>query len=46
MDVGRGKRMNETKAEVDRILDKISASGYESLTRKEKEVLLRESESD
>jgi membrane associated rhomboid family serine protease len=43
MDVeGRAPAQTE-ESDVDRILDKISASGYDSLTKREKEILLRES---
>ncbi|MDA1029623.1 MAG: rhomboid family intramembrane serine protease [Bacteroidetes bacterium] len=35
---------SDGETNVDRILDKISTSGYESLTRREKEILLSESE--
>jgi membrane associated rhomboid family serine protease len=41
--------LNESRArqlETDRILDKISVSGYDSLTRKEKEFLFRQSKND
>ena len=40
------KRKHVNQEEVDRILDKISRSGYESLTREEKEILFRMSAND
>jgi membrane associated rhomboid family serine protease len=36
------RRKNENQQEVDRILDKISKGGYESLTKKEKETLFNQ----
>ena len=37
------KRKKEEQIEIDRILDKIAKSGYESLTKQEKELLFRQS---
>ncbi|MCS6967672.1 MAG: rhomboid family intramembrane serine protease [Cytophagales bacterium] len=42
----RGERAIPSQEEIDRILDKISASGYESLTKEEKQTLFRYSESE
>lgn len=36
------RQKNEDQQEIDRILDKISKGGYESLTRKEKEILFHQ----
>jgi membrane associated rhomboid family serine protease len=36
-------RKKEEQAEIDRILDKIAKSGYDSLTKQEKEILFRQS---
>lgn len=43
MDVAAPASDSSDESDVDRILDKISASGYDSLSKKEKENLLRES---
>ncbi len=39
------KRKNDEQAEIDRILDKIAKSGYESLTKEEKDLLFKQSKS-
>lgn len=44
MKVSPRSSTSDGETNVDRILDKISSSGYESLTRREKEILLSESE--
>ena len=38
------ERKSEMQQEIDRILDKISKSGYESLSSKEKETLFKASD--
>ncbi len=43
MDVSARHVEESEDSNIDRILDKISASGYDSLSRKEKEILLKES---
>jgi len=43
MDVKSRSKETNDESSVDHILDKISASGYDSLTKQEKEILLRES---
>ncbi len=40
-DLEYNKRKKEEQKEIDRILDKIASSGYESLNKKEKEILFR-----
>ena len=42
-DIEYKKRKNEEQKEIDRILEKISKSGYEALTKEEKEILFRSS---
>ena len=42
-DYENGSRKKEEQAEIDSILDKISRSGYDSLSKKEKEILFRAS---
>ncbi|QKJ31735.1 rhomboid family intramembrane serine protease [Mucilaginibacter mali] len=43
---GAGKTIQPSQAEIDRILDKISVSGKDSLSKQEKETLLRASKND
>jgi len=42
-DYDYNKRKKEEQVEIDRILDKIAKSGYDSLTKQEKEILFRQS---
>jgi membrane associated rhomboid family serine protease len=42
-DYDYNKRKKEEQDEIDRILDKIAKSGYDSLTKQEKEILFRQS---
>ena len=42
-DMDYNRRKNAEQAEIDRILDKIAKSGYDSLTGKEKEILFKQS---
>lgn len=42
-DIEYNKRKKQEQKQIDEILDKISTSGYESLTKKEKELLFRKS---
>jgi membrane associated rhomboid family serine protease len=44
-DLDYNKRKKDEQAEIDRILDKIAKSGYDSLTKEEKELLFRQSRS-
>jgi len=39
------RRKKDEQAAIDRILDKIAKSGYDSLTKEEKEILFRQSQS-
>lgn len=45
-DMDYNARKKEQQEEIDRILDKISKSGYDSLTKREKEFLFRMSDND
>jgi membrane associated rhomboid family serine protease len=42
-DMAYNRRKKEEQAEIDRILDKIAKSGYDSLSSKEKEILFKQS---
>jgi membrane associated rhomboid family serine protease len=44
-DIDYNKRKKDEQTEIDRILDKIAKSGYDSLTKEEKDLLFRQSRS-